>query len=91
MENFSSNSSSPYSTTVKTVSKKGTPKNKWTPEEDKKLIELINENGPFKKKWTIIAEHFPNRTGKQCRERWLSNLDPSINKKKERVSKLKST
>lgn len=31
-------------------------------------------------KWTIIAEHIPGRTAKQCRERWSNHLDPNVNK-----------
>ena len=30
------------------------------------------------KAWSIIAREFPGRTGKQCRERWINNLDPKI-------------
>ena len=29
-------------------------------------------------KWSEIAKHVPGRVGKQCRERWFNNLDPSI-------------
>jgi len=50
----------------------------WTPEEDKMIIELVVKFGP--KKWTTIACHLDQRTGKQCRERWAHHLDPSINK-----------
>jgi hypothetical protein len=30
--------------------------------------------------WSQIALELPGRIGKQCRERWHNNLDPSINK-----------
>lgn len=58
----------------------------WTEVEDDILQELITENGA--KNWKIVAdqlnqkahEGFPKRKPKQCRERWTSNLDPSINK-----------
>ena len=30
------------------------------------------------KAWSIIAREFPSKTGKQCRERWVNNLDPKI-------------
>jgi len=30
-------------------------------------------------KWREVAEHFDGRLGKQCRERWYNQLDPSIN------------
>lgn len=29
-------------------------------------------------RWSDIAAHFPGRVGKQCRERWCNQLDPSI-------------
>ena len=29
-------------------------------------------------RWTVIASNLPGRTGKQCRERWVNQLDPSI-------------
>jgi hypothetical protein len=32
------------------------------------------------KKWSAIAEFLPGRSRKQCRERWLNQLDPSITK-----------
>ena len=31
-------------------------------------------------KWSKIAKQLPGRNGKQCRERWVNHLDPSINK-----------
>jgi myb proto-oncogene protein len=30
------------------------------------------------KKWVEIAKHFPGRTGKQIRERYLNKLDPEL-------------
>ena len=29
-------------------------------------------------RWTVIASNLPGRTGKQCRERWVNQLDPVI-------------
>jgi hypothetical protein len=52
---------------------------KWTHAEDVLLRAMVEEHGT--KCWALIAtkiEH--NRTGKQCRERWHNQLDPSINK-----------
>eukprot|EP00300_Choanocystis_sp_HF-7_P010207 c16840_g1_i1.p1 GENE.c16840_g1_i1~~c16840_g1_i1.p1 ORF type:complete len:477 (+),score=87.57 c16840_g1_i1:116-1546(+) len=48
----------------------------WTPEEDKRLIELVNAEGG--NCWSQIASHLDGRVGKQCRERWRNHLDPSI-------------
>ena len=31
-------------------------------------------------KWSKIAKQLPGRNGKQCRERWVNHLDPSISK-----------
>jgi len=42
------------------------------------ISELVEKYGP--KKWTTIALHLTNRSGKQCRERWAHHLDPNINK-----------
>ena len=56
---------------------KSSPKQKWTPEEDQKLIDLVQK---YNKVWRKIALEMENRTGKQCRERWFSNLNPNINK-----------
>jgi hypothetical protein len=58
----------------------------WTENEDIILKELVLEHGA--KNWNFIAdllnqkahEEFPIRKAKQCRERWTSSLDPSINK-----------
>lgn len=48
----------------------------WTPEEDKRLIELVNQDGG--NCWSQIATHLEGRVGKQCRERWRNHLDPNI-------------
>lgn len=53
--------------------------NKWKPEEDKKMLELVAELGT--KHWGLIGQRLTGRTGKQCRERWHNQLDPSISKK----------
>jgi len=52
---------------------------KWGEEEDNALISLVKIYGT--KCWALIASKLnQNRTGKQCRERWHNQLDPSINK-----------
>lgn len=52
---------------------------KWTTEEDTALTKMVGEYGT--KCWALIATKLDqNRTGKQCRERWHNQLDPSINK-----------
>eukprot|EP00184_Porphyridium_aerugineum_P008732 CAMPEP_0184692592 /NCGR_PEP_ID=MMETSP0313-20130426/1003_1 /TAXON_ID=2792 /ORGANISM="Porphyridium aerugineum, Strain SAG 1380-2" /LENGTH=688 /DNA_ID=CAMNT_0027150433 /DNA_START=1398 /DNA_END=3464 /DNA_ORIENTATION=+ len=57
----------------------------WTPEEDALLKELIEKIGgdttvASTKLWSSIAAKIPGRTGKQCRERWLNQLQPGINR-----------
>ena len=54
-----------------------TPKMKWSKHEDEQLIKAVNENGA--KNWPYIATFLPGRNGKQCRERWLTNLSPDVN------------
>jgi hypothetical protein len=46
---------------------------------------LVRDAGSSKINWTTIASHVNeindgNRTGKQCRERWLNHLRPGIKK-----------
>merc|ERR1719197_2359126 len=53
-------------------------KRAWMPEEDTRLLELVEEYGP--RRWSMIASHLENRVGKQCRERWHNHLCPSVNK-----------
>jgi hypothetical protein len=62
------NSNKPHAKTHK--------KNKWTVEEDNLLKEAVKKNGS--KSWGLIARNVPGRTGKQCRERWIFGLDPTI-------------
>lgn len=67
----------------KVISKKGKSqrvKGNWKKDEDILLMKLVRENGA--RNWSKIAEHFENRVGKQCRERWHNHLNPAINKKK---------
>ena len=53
-----------------------TKKRSWNIDEDQKLIELVQIHGP--QQWNSIAEKLNLRTGKQCRERWHNQLDPSL-------------
>jgi len=52
---------------------------KWTPEEDKKLLDIVNENGP--KKWKRVAEMLGSvRSDIQCLHRWTKVIKPGLNK-----------
>lgn len=53
-------------------------KGPWTPEEDATLIALVRCHGA--RNWAMLSEGLYRRSGKQCRERWLNHLDPSIRK-----------
>ena len=60
----------------------------WTPAEDDQLCKIVKEYQTDNQKsdgtyalsatWGEIAELIPNRTAKQCRERWCYNLSPAI-------------
>ncbi|TDH69241.1 hypothetical protein CCR75_006963 [Bremia lactucae] len=56
----------------------------WTRKEDDAIIRLVEEYGT--KRWSVISDHLNSenhgteRTGKQCRTRWLNHLDPTIKK-----------
>lgn len=56
----------------------------WTPEEDARLVELVSRETPNSatittfKTWSRVAVQLSNRTGKQCRERYLNQLKPGI-------------
>ena len=41
----------------------------WTKEEDQLLMICAQHTGG--KKWAWVAEHFPGRTNKQCRNRYI--------------------
>ncbi|KAG1708923.1 hypothetical protein DVH05_022555 [Phytophthora capsici] len=53
-------------------------KRPWTEEEDLEMLGLVKTYGA--NKWAVIASHLKNRNGKQCRERWHNQLNPSIKK-----------
>jgi hypothetical protein len=49
---------------------------KFTPDEDDLLRNLVMQLG--KSDWTTIAQHFPNRTQRQCRDRWKHYVSPEV-------------
>lgn len=51
-------------------------KRPWTDEEDKLLVKVVDKYGA--KQWSVIASFFEGRMGKQCRERWVQHLQPSV-------------
>ena len=58
---------------------KGSAKMKFTAEEDSKLLELVAAQGAHN--WPKIAESFPHRNARQCRERYKNYLAPDVSKK----------
>ncbi|EKX52612.1 hypothetical protein GUITHDRAFT_101772 [Guillardia theta CCMP2712] len=50
----------------------------WSQEEDDLIVQLVKEHGL--RKWAIVASQLKGRSGKQCRERYKNQLDPSIRK-----------
>ncbi|KAM3604863.1 uncharacterized protein V6R79_017224 [Siganus canaliculatus] len=53
-------------------------KGPWTPEEDQRVVELVQKYGV--KRWSVIAKQLHSRNGKQCRERWHNHLNPAVKK-----------
>ena len=62
-------------------------KRPWSAVEDQMLTRLVGEfnrqpnahqPATQTKKWATIASKIPGRVGKQCRERWLTYLDPNV-------------
>lgn len=53
-------------------------KSVWTKEEDDLLKQKVQERGPVH--WAEIASFLPNRSGKQCRERWHNHLRDGVTK-----------
>lgn len=51
----------------------------WRLEEDELLIKLVKVYGA--RNWTQLASCLPKRNGKQTRERWMNQLQPSLKKK----------
>ena len=46
----------------------------WTKEEDQLLMLCAQQTGG--KRWAWVAEHFPGRSNKQCRNRYIFQLKP---------------
>jgi hypothetical protein len=53
-------------------------KTKWSREEDELLRAAVAAIGPHS--WSRISAVVRTRTGKQCRERWVGQLAPSVSK-----------
>jgi hypothetical protein len=51
-------------------------KGPFTADEDQLIFNYVSQNGP--QCWPRITAIVPNRTAKQCRERWFNHLSPDI-------------
>jgi len=49
----------------------------WTKEEDAILLNMV-QSMRMPMKWSIVAQSMPDRTGKQCRERYVNHLNPRL-------------
>ncbi len=49
----------------------------WTKDEDAILLGMV-QNMRMPMKWSIVAQSMPERTGKQCRERYVNHLNPRL-------------
>ena len=49
----------------------------WTKEEDALLLSIVS-NMRMPMKWSVVAQSMPDRTGKQCRERYVNHLNPRL-------------
>ncbi|OHT14396.1 r2r3-MYB transcription factor [Tritrichomonas foetus] len=58
--------------------KKRKARNKFTENEDIKLVQLVTKYGD--NNWVLIAEKLNGRSPRQCRDRYVYYLDPSIKK-----------
>jgi 23S rRNA U2552 (ribose-2'-O)-methylase RlmE/FtsJ len=46
--------------------------------EDEQLVKLIGRFG--RRSWDVVASYMPNRSARQCRDRWKFYLCPSVNR-----------
>ncbi|KDO18935.1 hypothetical protein SPRG_15793 [Saprolegnia parasitica CBS 223.65] len=53
-------------------------KRPWSALEDQELAIAVQTSGASD--WSAISLLLPGRCGKQCRERWVNHLSPSVNK-----------
>ena len=51
-------------------------RHKFTPDEDQRLSQLVAKFGA--RKWEIIAKLMPNRSARQCRDRYSNYLKPGF-------------
>lgn len=62
---------------VQSASKRKTGPKAWTKEEDTLLLSIV-QSMRMPMKWSLVAQSLPERTGKQCRERYVNHLNPRL-------------
>jgi len=65
------------STASGSISKRKAGPKAWTKEEDAKLLSIV-QSMRMPMKWSIVAQSLQDRTGKQCRERYVNHLNPRL-------------
>ena len=50
---------------------------KWTPADDKHLLDIVGSNNPTPN-WKVISQHFPNKTIHQILDRWEKVVNPDL-------------
>ena len=57
---------------------KAAPRKKFTPEEDQRLLMLVEQYGAFN--WEQISTLLGTRNARQCHDRWKFYINPKLNK-----------
>ena len=82
LSDHSQNSQSSYNSTTsenkQQQQQQQKPNQFWKIEEDLHILQLVKDLGH--RQWSKIARCIPNRSGKQCRERFHNQLSSAINK-----------
>jgi hypothetical protein len=58
------------------VEEKRISRHRFSQEEDQRLRALVVQSGPSD--WNLIAQHFHDRSARQCRDRWKHYLSPEV-------------
>ena len=58
--------------------KKSSARKKFTPEEDQRLLLIVEQCGPFN--WEQISTFLGTRNARQCHDRWKFYINPKLNK-----------
>jgi hypothetical protein len=70
-------SSGPPNGSPDSDSRRKTGPKAWTKEEDAILLKIV-QGMQMPMKWSVVAQNLHDRTGKQCRERYVNHLNPRL-------------